>query len=125
MNIVKTKFLCKSDCKVYDGSTSSYRFINGKWYDGEWSSDDGYRINNGWRRYWVIDQNLNKQNISKAKIKLIFETDIQNIRDSKIDIINNQVDNDTKENYKIIIIDDMINYEKFITVVDDVDPIAL
>lgn len=95
MKIVKTKFLCKSDCKIYDIDKWTYKFIKGKWYDGEyetWSYSDGYRINNGWRRYWVIDENLNKQDISKAEMKIIFESDIQNIRDNKIDIINDQID---------------------------------
>lgn len=100
--IVKTKFLCKNGSSVAPNPTSindlsmikwSDRFIEGKWYDGEyqtWSFEDGYRINGGWRRYWVINEQGKKEEISKAEFKAIFETDIQNLRNEKIiNILNN------------------------------------
>jgi hypothetical protein len=100
--IVKTKFLCKNGSSVAPKTTSindlsmikwSDRFIEGKWYDGEyqtWSFEDGYRINGGWRRYWVINEQGKKEEISKAEFKAIFETDIQNLRNEKIiNILNN------------------------------------
>jgi hypothetical protein len=100
--IVKTKFLCKNSSSISPNPTSineisiikwSFRFIEGKWYDGEyqtWSFEDGYRINGGWRRYWVINEQGKKEEISKAEFKSIFETDIQNLRNEKIiNILNN------------------------------------
>ena len=63
--IIKTKFLCKSDSRISRGGYShdnidwDIRFIEGKWYDGEyetWSFEEGYLTNNGWRRYWVINE---------------------------------------------------------------------
>lgn len=64
--IVKTKFLCKSGCKTapsrgYSGTQKlnwTDLFIEGKWYDGEYEtwSQQLYKLNNGWRRYWVINE---------------------------------------------------------------------
>lgn len=90
--IIKTKFLCKSGSR----SSSKYpinwvdRFIEGKWYDGEyetWLSADGYRLNGGWRKYWVINEQGEKEEISRGHIRVIFESDTQSLRDSKIDVI--------------------------------------
>jgi hypothetical protein len=68
------------------------RFIEGKWYDGEyqtWSFEDGYRINRGWKRYWIVNEQGKKEEISKAEFNAIFETDIENLREEKINEILN------------------------------------
>lgn len=111
--IVKTKFLCKGGMKrgsghhgVVGGNTNhplihainsnpipttwTELFIEGKWYDGEyetWSWDDGYRLNGGWRRYWVVNELGDKEEISKAYMNAVFQMDIDSIRDAKIDEI--------------------------------------
>ena len=98
--IVKTKFLCKSGCKTapsrgYSGKQKlnwTDLFVEGKWYDGEyetWSWEDGYRINGGWRKYWVVNEKGEKEKIPKAHMKVIFEFDIQQLREEKLkDILN-------------------------------------
>ncbi len=94
--IIKTKFLCKYSSRTAFGGNSfndtvwQDRFIEDKWYDGEyetWSWEDGYRINNGWRRYWVVNEKGVKEEVSKAHFKIIFETDVQQLRDKKIEDI--------------------------------------
>ena len=88
--IVKTKFLCKSGSRQGNiGGTSKWVdiFIEGKWYDGEyetWNSEDGYRLNNGWRKYWVINELGIKKEITKNHMRVIFENDINTLRDEKI-----------------------------------------
>ena len=63
-----------------------------KWYDGEyetWSFEDGYRVNGGWRKYWVVNEKGEKEEIPKAHMKAIFEFDIQQLREEKLkDILN-------------------------------------
>jgi hypothetical protein len=93
--IIKTKFLCKSGSRISArGSTIIWedRFIEGKWYESfyeTWSFEEGYVMNNGWRRYWVVNEQGLKEEISRAHMRIIFETDIQHLRDKKIeDIIN-------------------------------------
>ena len=92
--IVKTKFLCKSGSRILTGTTLGGpwvdRFIEGKWYDGEyetWSWEDGYRVNNGWRKYWVINEQGVGEEISRAHFRVIFENDTQQLRDRKIEDI--------------------------------------
>jgi hypothetical protein len=97
--IIKTKFLCKNGSSIVPRPASIKdlsnikwldRFIEGKWYDGEyetWKSKDGYRLNSGWRRYWVVNEQGKKEEISKAHFNAIFETDIENLRDKKINQI--------------------------------------
>ena len=90
--IVKTKFLCKNGSRTGPayGKVWIDRFIEGKWYDGEyeiWSWQDGYRVNNGFRRYWVVNEEGYKEEISRAHFKIIFETDTQQLRDKKIEDI--------------------------------------
>ena len=71
--IIKTKFLCKNGSRTaprgsFDSIKWKDRFIEGKWYDGEyetWSWEDGYRINDGWRKYWVINESGEKEEIPK------------------------------------------------------------
>lgn len=100
--IIETKFLCKNSSSISPKPVSyndlsiikwSDRFIEGKWYDGEyqtWSFEDGYRLNGGWCRYWVINEQGKKEEISRAEFKAIFETDIENLRNEKINnILNN------------------------------------
>ena len=89
--IVKTKFLCKSgsrtDPRAPLGSIKwEDRFIEGKWHDGEYEtwSLQLFELNNGWRRYWVINEKGQKEEISKAHIRAIFEFDIQQLREEKI-----------------------------------------
>ena len=87
--IIKTKFLCKTGSRTSpSGIKWQDRFIEDKWYDGEyetWSWEDGYRINNGWRRYWVINEQGEKEKISRPMFKVLFETDTQQLRDRKIE----------------------------------------
>jgi len=111
--IVQTKFLCKNGSRtagtITGGTTVTSatpraslelgiissgedRFIEGKWYDGEyetWSWEDGYRVNGGWRKYWVVNEKGEKEEIPKAHMKVIFEFDIQQLREEKLkDILN-------------------------------------
>ena len=103
--IVQTKFLCKNGSRTaisasYKGAPRAQlgsikwedRFIEGKWYDGEyetWSWEDGYRVNGGWRKYWVVNEKGEKEEIPKAHMKVIFEFDIQQLREEKLkDILN-------------------------------------
>jgi hypothetical protein len=98
--IVKTKFLCKSTTSISSGRSSKLfdtdlvTFEKGKWYDGEyetWSSEDGFRLNGGWRRYWAVNEQCKKEEIHKAWFKIMFEYDIEKIRDEKINnILNNE-----------------------------------
>jgi hypothetical protein len=97
--IVKTKFLCKNSSSIAPRPASindlsnikwSDRFIEGKWYDGEyetWSYENGYKFNGGWKKYWVINEKGVKEEIHKAYFNAIFETDIENLRDEKINQI--------------------------------------
>lgn len=113
--IIKTKFFCKAGSKIGSGRGSgmsgpgshpsySYkasdivpttwidRFIEGKWYEGEyetWNWEDGYRINGGWRRYWVVNELGKKEEISRAVMNAIFEYKTAELRDVKIDDILN------------------------------------
>lgn len=94
--IIKTKFLCKSGSRTAPraplGSIKwEDRFIEGKWYDGEYEtwSLQLFKLNNGWRRYWVINEKGQKEEISKAHMRAIFEFDIQQLREEKLkDILN-------------------------------------
>ena len=103
--IVKTKFYCKSGAQEAAGGevhnppgidlsniTWVDIFIEGKWYEGEyetWSSESGFRLNSGWRRYWAINENGIKMQMSKARMNTIFELDEVKLRDIKIDNILN------------------------------------
>jgi len=98
MKIVKTKFLCKRSSQIsskghgfnHIGTVQwKDRFIEGKWYDGEYEtwSEQLYKLNGGWKRYWVINEMGKKEEISKAHMNAIFETDIDKLRDSKINEI--------------------------------------
>ena len=102
--IVQTKFLCKTGSRTAPRAPGIVagrslgnikwedRFIEGKWYDGEyetWSWEDGYRVNGGWRKYWVVNEKGEKEEIPKAHMKVIFEFDIQQLREEKLkDILN-------------------------------------
>jgi hypothetical protein len=101
MKIVKTKFLCKNSSQSYPrrGLFSKTvesnikwqdRFIEGRWYDGEyetWNYQRGYEINGGWRRYWVINESGEKEEIHRAHMNAIFEMNIEELRDNKINEI--------------------------------------
>jgi hypothetical protein len=99
--IIKTKFLCKTGCKT----TRKYGillaakgiepkwtdlFIEGKWYDGEYEtwSQQRYKLNNNsWKRYWVVNENGVKEEIDRIKMSTIFQLDIEELRDNKINEI--------------------------------------
>ncbi len=97
--IVKTKFLCKNGSSIVlrpasinDLSNIKWldRFIEGEWYDGEyetWKFKVGYKLNGGWRTYWVVNEQGKKEEISRAHFNAIFETDEQKLRDNKLDNI--------------------------------------
>ena len=93
MKIVKTKFLCKNSSQTVTKGLPMHvkdRFIEGKWYDGEyevWNYERGYEINGGWRKYWVINEKGEKEEIHRAHMNAIFETDIEKLRDNKINEI--------------------------------------
>ena len=92
-DIIKTKFLCKNGSQTVTKGLPMYvkdRFIEGKWYDGEyetWRYERGYEINGGWRKYWVINEKGEKEEIHRAHMNAIFEFDIQQLRDNKINEI--------------------------------------
>lgn len=104
--LIKTKFLCKKRSQISPngrlGISKSQivwkdRFVEGKWYDGEyetWSFEKGYDMNDGWRKYWVVNEMGKKEEISRIEMKAIFEMDIQKMRDNKIDQIINDSNND-------------------------------
>lgn len=98
--IIKTKLKCKGTCQTIDWYGAEHihktdRFVEGKWYDVEYetweskytSEEDMCRINNGWRKYWAIDELGHKSELSKAEINIIFNTKIDEIRNDKIDDI--------------------------------------
>ena len=96
--IIKTKFLCKCGSRRGPSSFSPTPWVNtyieGKWYDGEyetWPWEDGYRISDiGWRRYWVVNELGEREEMAKSEFKVIFETKVEQLRDNKIDqILNN------------------------------------
>ena len=95
MKIVKTKFLCKRSSQSSPRGLSlsnikwQDRFIEGKWYDGEYEtwSQQLYKLNGGWKRYWVVNEMSEKEEISKAHMNAIFEMDIDKLRDGKINEI--------------------------------------
>jgi len=98
MKIVKTKFLCKNTSQTATKGFPIYlqdRFIEGRWYDGEYEtwSDQLYlqkklfKLNGGWKRYWVVNEMGKKEEISKAHMDAIFEMDIDKLRDGKINEI--------------------------------------
>ena len=90
--IIKTKFLCKNGSQTVTKGLPMYvkdRFIEGKWYDGEYEtySTERYRLNNGWKRYWVINEIGEKEEISRSEMNAIFENNITELRDKKINEI--------------------------------------
>lgn len=96
--IIKTKFFCKTTFSTGSGghgvipSERKPRFISGNWYDGEyetWHSkkltqEEYYKMNNGWRSYWVTDENGKKDEINRTYMSMIFELNIVEVRDQKI-----------------------------------------
>jgi hypothetical protein len=95
--IIKTKFLCRNGSRRGSGTIPPITwidiYIEGKWYDGEYETydwEDGYRVNGAWRRYWVVNELGEREQILKAEFKVIFETKVEELRDNKIDqILNN------------------------------------
>lgn len=101
-NIVKTKFLCKNGSRTAPRALASIkwkdRFIEGKWYDGEYEtwSEQLYRLNGGWRIYWVVNEQGEKEEISRAHMNAIFQLDVEELRDEKINVIIGYVDRKEK-----------------------------
>lgn len=112
--IVKTKYLCKAGSQQGSGIGRMYgnpnhplvhainsnptpttwidRFVEGKWYEAEyetWDWEDGYRINGGWRRYWVVNESGKKEEMPRSHMNVLFHHDTIGIRNSKIDEILN------------------------------------
>ena len=92
MKIIKTKFLCKNTSQTVTKGHPKYvkdRFIEGKWYDGEYEtwSQQLYKLNNGWRRYWVVNEKGVKEEMNRIKMSTIFQLDIEELRDNKIEEI--------------------------------------
>lgn len=91
--IIKTKFLCKTTMSRGPYNNIEPKFTEGKWYDGEyetWGWKDGYECNNGWRRYWIVNDVGVKEEVQRTMFNAIFETDIIKLRDNKInEIIKN------------------------------------
>jgi hypothetical protein len=108
--IIKTRFYCRGTSQISTGGHMEYtdpagrvipgvpftwqdRFVEGKWYDGEyetWSFKDGYKLNGGWKSYWVINEQGVKEKISKPYMNVIFEYRTEEMRDIKIDDILNK-----------------------------------
>jgi len=95
-------------------TTCKPKFIEGKWYDGAYETWSGQlfaarlsqllrtreprqtvvhdsgalgwsgKLNNGWKSYWVIDENGDKVKMNRAKMRIIFELDESKLRDIKI-----------------------------------------
>ena len=104
--IIKTKFLCKTGCKTTSavktkignvmtisskGIKSNWTdlFIEGKWYDGEYEtwSEQLYKLNDGWKKYWVVNEKGEKKEMNRIKMSTIFQLDIEELRDNKIEEI--------------------------------------
>lgn len=88
---VKTKFYCKTTQSISSDGLKSFKeqFIKGKWYDGAYEtwSDQLYKLNNGWRSYWVIDESGEKIKMNRVKMRIIFELDKSELMDKKINTI--------------------------------------
>jgi hypothetical protein len=88
---VKTKFYCKTTQSVSIDGLKSFKdqFIKGKWYDGAYETwgDQLYKLNNGWRSYWVIDESGEKIKMNRVKMRIIFELDKSELMDKKINTI--------------------------------------
>lgn len=84
---------CKNSKLVGDlGFPLTNIFIRGKIYDceyEEWNSDEGFRLNGGHRRYWVINEIGQKEELSRGELRALFHTDPVDIRDVIIDDLLN------------------------------------
>lgn len=92
---VKTKFYCKISQFISHKGLNPLdfkpQFIEGKWYEGAyetWSSQL-FKLNNGWKSYWVIDENGDRVEIERTGMRIIFELDESKLRDIKIKNILN------------------------------------
>lgn len=90
---VKTKFYCKTTQSISSTGLIRFKeqFIKGKWYDGAYEtwSDQLFKLNNGWRSYWVIDESGEKIKMSRIEMRIIFELDKTELIDKKINLILN------------------------------------
>ncbi len=91
--IIKIKFYCKGGSEYISfyhdpGAKKEIRFVQGKWYDGEYetwsdneiSNKESYRLNNRWKNYWVVNEMDQKEGISIAHMNTIFEMKMDNLR---------------------------------------------
>lgn len=103
--IIKSKFYCKGNSRVAPRGLSlgskiiwEDNFIEGKWYDGEyhlWYDEDEksernqnmYRINGKWKKYQVINEKGKLEEIPKSHMNVIFEMNIIENRNNKIEEI--------------------------------------
>ena len=95
--IVKTKFVCKttmSTAPKYGNQGWTPVFIEGKTYVGEyqtWSWPKGYEVNGGWKRYWIIGEDGEKQELPRARFRAVFHyDDVVELRNNKIEQILNK-----------------------------------
>lgn len=102
--IIKTKFYCKGTSKTaprvsgFGNLVWTEKFIEGKWYDGEyelWYDEDEnsernqkmLKINGRWRRYKVVNEQGSLEDIPKSHMNIIFEMNLVENRDIKINEI--------------------------------------
>lgn len=50
----------------------------------------GYELNGGWRRYWVIGEDVQKGEMPRPYMIATFIIDVDELRDAKIDEILNK-----------------------------------
>jgi hypothetical protein len=44
-------------------------------------------LNGGWKKYWIINEQGKKEEIQRSWFKIMFEYDIENLREEKINEI--------------------------------------
>lgn len=95
--IVKTKFVCKttmSTATKYGNQGWTPVFIEGKTYVGEyqtWSWSRGYEVNGGWKRYWIIGEDGEKQELPRVRFRAVFHyDDVVELRNNKLEQILNK-----------------------------------
>lgn len=102
--IIKTKFYCKGTSRTaprgsgFGNIVWAEEFIKGKWYDGEyelWYDEDEYsernqkmfKINGKWRKYQAVNEQGELKEIPKSYMNIIFEMNLVENRDIKINEI--------------------------------------
>jgi hypothetical protein len=91
--IIKSRFYCKSGQQTSPAIKNAIwrdQFIEGKWYDGEyqtWGWEDGFKLNGGCYKYWVIEENGTKIEMQRSRMKSVFQLDKEEVRNIKIEQI--------------------------------------